>query len=309
MSHDLKGVERTRAIIRGAALSIIRQVLEKPDFDKARSGEVRRDWLAPPPLSAFQRLEPMGFGLTDEENWWCFNPYDCPPDLVWPLDVGLITEEGGTDPPGLVMSRTYTITPKQARGYAHRFGPFMVRSDHAQMERGQLMRTAALYVWLGGQWSDASNRVMWEGTADKPLHTRAGALPQRDRMQPALHTSMGLRQRYEWAVALGLDNSPSIRFATDPTGIKEVFRIRDLPAGRDRREALLNWVTQHWRQDRRDSDVEVYVRKHLRGATAFNWRGMNCELLPSQFDIDKRDQLKAEREAMHVVGTDRRQRA
>jgi hypothetical protein len=36
---------------------------------------------------------------------------------------------------------------------------------------------------------------------------------------------------------------------------------------------------------------------------------MNCELLPSQFDIDKRDQLKAEREAMHVVGTDRRQRA
>lgn len=308
MSHNLVGVERERALIRGAALSIIRQVLEKPDFDKLKKSETRRGWLAPPPLSAFQHLQPLGWGLTDDEDW-IFNPYHCPPDLVWPLNVGMISEEGGTDPPGLVMSRMQTITPKQARGYAQRFGPFMLRSDHAQMDRGQLMRVAGLFVFIGGHWVDAENRVMWEGTADKPLPHRGYVPTEQDRLQPQMHIAMALKQRYEWAVSLGLDESPSIRFATDPTGIKDVFRIRDLPDGKDRREALLNWVTQHWRQDRRDPDVEVYVRQHLRGATKFNWRGMNCVLLPSQYDIDKRDQLIAEREAMRMAGSDRRAKA
>lgn len=303
IGHNLTGVERDRALIRGIALSIIRQVLEKPDFDRLHTNEARHDWLAPPPLSAFQRLEPWGFGLDNDEDW-VFHPKICTPDVVWPMDVGIISriEEEGA----LTLQRTYSVLPKQVRGYARRFSPFMVRSDHAQMDRGKLLRCAGLYVWLGGQWTDAEGRMPWSGTAEKPLRQTEYILPAGDRMQPALATAVALKQRYEWAVSLGLEKAPSVRFVTDPTGIKEVFRIRDLPDGKDRREALLTWVTQHWRQHRRDPELEVYVRKHLRGATSFNWRGMNCELLPSQFDLEKREQAAAERDAMRIAGTDRR---
>jgi len=57
----------------------------------------------------------------------------------------------------------------------------------------------------------------------------------------------------------------------------------------------MTWVVDHWRQDRKDPDLETHVRKHLRSATEFTWHDMNCELTPAQFDLD---QLIAEREAM-----------
>lgn len=294
------GVERDRAILRGVALRIIREILEKPLFMDKR--DARRDWLAPPPLSTFTRLEPIGFGL-DQDDFWVFHPKVCTPDVVWPLDMGMVCDCAGSAK-DFAMSRFYTVTAKQVRGYASRIGPFMVREDVAQMFNGKLVTTAGLFVWLGGRWSDAQNRVLWEGH----IPNRSFTLTESDRNQPAMATALALRQRYEWAVSLGLDSSPSIRFATDPTGIKEVFRIRDLPEGKDRREALMTWVTDHWRQDRNDDDIEVYVRKHLRGTTRFHWRGMNCELLPSQFDMDQRDRLQEEREAMKRAGTGHRVR-
>lgn len=305
-SRIITGVEGERAKLRGVALRIIREVLEKPLFDKLKPRDVRRDWLAPPPLRAFQHMEPLGFGILDDSSW-LFHPRDCKPDLVWPLNVGMITDRGG-ESGELVMQRCYTISAKQARGYAGRFGPFMVRMDTAQMECDQLMTVAGLYVWLGGSWTDAQTRTLWSGRhAEQAVPNREELFAQ-DREQPALATALALRQRYEWAISLGLESSPSIRFATDPTGIKDLFRIRDLPEGRDRRAALMTWVEDHWRRDRSDPEIEIYVRKHLRGATSFSWRGMDCQILPSQFDIEQRDRMLAEREAMKSAGASSRLR-
>lgn len=296
----LVGIDRDRTMLRASAMRIIRTITELPLLPDRGT---RQDWLRPPPLSAYQRLEPLGFGMNTDDDWWAFRPEDCLPDLVWPLNVGLAANAED----GIAFSRTYTVTPKQTRGYASRFGPFMVRHDFAQMDQGKLVRGAGLYVWLGGQWTDAQKRTLWSGaSAEKAIPDVGAALSQRDREQPRLATSIALRQRYEWAVALGLDLSPTIRFATDPTGIKDLFRIRDLPEGRDRRDQLMTWVTDHWRQERVDPDMEVYVRKHLRGATQFRWQGMSAELLPAQFDLDQRDKLRAEREAMREAGIDHR---
>lgn len=298
----LKGLERDRVVIRASAMRVIRHILNWP---KARMRDTRRDWLAPPPLSAFRRLEPLGFGLSDDD-WWIFHPDDCQPDLVWPLDVGTIAETAGEEQT-LAFSRTTTVTPKQTRGYASKFSPFMVRIDHAQVLDGQLVTAAGIYVWLGGEWVNAENRTIWSGrSAEVAIPDRSNVLPKVDRDKPRLASAIALRQRYEWAVALGLETSPSIRFATDPTGIKDIFRIRDLPEGRDRRDALMTWVTDHWRQDREDPDIETYVRKHLRGATAFTWQGMRGEIIPSQFDLDQRDRLIATRESMRIAGADKR---
>jgi hypothetical protein len=291
----LHGVERDRAIIRGAALRIIRMIEDFPSWKGEKS---RRDWLAPPPLSAFRRMEPLGFGLNDDD-WWIFDPKECTPDIVWPLDVSIACDVTGD----LTISRTRTVTAKEVRGVIGRFGPFMVRRDGAQLEQGKMMTFAGVWVWMGGKWCYADNRRTWgkNGNLD---HVWVPA--ERDTWQPMLGTAVALRQRYEWAVALGLEDSPSVRFVTDPTGMKEVFRIRDLPEGRDRRSALMTWVSDHWRQDRHDPDIERYVRSHLRGAVSFSWRGMEGEIIPSQFDLEKRDQFIAEREAMRAAGIDKR---
>jgi hypothetical protein len=295
------GVERDRIMIRSAALRVISAILEQPEYE---SDDSRTDWLAGPPPSHYRRLEPLGFGIVEEgDDWWIFKPEDCKPDVVWPMDVGVAAENGGPDGV-LQISRTRTVTTKECRGDASIFSPFMVRADHAAVVDGKLMSCSTIMAWLGGRWVDAQShrfvgRHYWR---DRPVSLD-------DCIPCNLATGIALRHRYEWAVSLGLENSPSVRFVTDPTGVKEVFRIRDLPDGRDRREALMTWVTDHWRQDRRDPDVERYVRKHLRGTTAFSWRGMECELLPSQFDLDARERFIADRDAMRRTGSDKRLRA
>jgi hypothetical protein len=276
--------------LRNAALKIIHYILEQPLPDKRGT---RKDWLSPPPLASFQHLEPMGFGLADDRK--CFDPRICTPDVEWPLDVALVSDIVAESSDGFVMQRTRTVSTKEVRGYAARFSPFMVRADFAQLMDRDLHTGSAILAWMSGQWREAQNYPSFRGP-----------VPKEHYLQINLATSIALRRRYEWGVSLGLDNSPSVRFVTDPTGVKDVFRIRDLPEGKDRREALMTWISDHWRQDRTDPDMERYVRKHLRGSTKFSWRGFGCELLPAPFDVETRDRLIAEREAMRAAGIDKR---
>lgn len=300
--RQIVGVEAERIRLKSAALRVIREMLERP---LSADRNVRKDWLSPPPLSAFSHLEPLGFGL-DKGDWWIFRPEDCKPDLVWPVSVGIVAERGGSGE--LTFSRMRTVSAKEVRGYATRFSPFMVRMDHGQVIDGRLVTCAGLYSWLGGRWIDAQTRTIWGGREGKETVERLGMETKReDGNNPLLLTSVALRQRYEWAVSFSLPKSPSVRFATDPTGIKEMFRLRDIPEGKDRRDALLTWVSDHWRQSRNDPEVEIYVRKHLRGALKFEWAGLESEIVPSQFDIEKRDALIADREAMRRDGVDKRQ--
>lgn len=303
-SRKVNGVERDRSILRGAALRIIGSILEKPLRDRKGS---RRDGLAPIPLSSFTRLEPVGWGI-NEDDWWIFCPEDCTPDIVWPIDTGFVAERSDCgDDNILSLGKFRTITFKEARGFVNKFSPFMVRSDHGQAYEGQLGTCAGIMAWLGGKWVYADQSNQWVG-GDKWLMESGGILDDRLAEQPRLATAIALRQRYEWAVSLGLEHSPSVRFATDPTGVKEIFKIRDLPEGRDRRDALLGWVGDHWRQDRYDPDMEIYVRKHMRGRTEFTWRNMKCELLPSQFDIEQRDKFISMRDDMKNTGNHKRRR-
>jgi hypothetical protein len=187
----------------------------------------------------------------------------------------------------------------------------MLRSDHAMFDRESLAAAAGVEAWVGGKWINAINRTLWEYAGAMQIPCKTGNLTNdgaKDHLLPELAMGLALKHRYEWAVSVGLENSLSVRFVTDPTGIKYIFKIRDLPPGSDRREALLTWVGAHWRQDRRDDDMELYVRKHLRGALKFNWRGLQACVLPAPFDVEQRDKLIAERQQMRVDGTDHRAR-
>ena len=81
-------IKADRSRIRSAALKVIRIIKRSRN---PANRDTRKDWLAPPPLSAFRRLEPIGFGLNDETGG--LRPDDCTPDLVWPLDVGVVVEK------------------------------------------------------------------------------------------------------------------------------------------------------------------------------------------------------------------------
>jgi hypothetical protein len=305
-------LRKTRSRIFNAANKIIAEVLEKPrPSGRADLRGHRNDGLKPPPLSVFKNLEPVGWdGLLDDEDRWLFHPDDCGPDLVWPLNVGWISQN---DKHGrLSLAKFSTVQPKQVRGLVHRFSKYMVRNDIAQLDLddGMLHTATGISAWSGGEWIDADKRIFWTGRdSDHAMHEAEYVAPKTDRNQPAFATSFALRQRYEWAVAIGPEGLPSVRFMTDPTGIKDIFRIRDLPEGRDRRAALLAWITDHWRQNRFDPEIEGYVRKHLRGAVRFVWRGLVGEIIPSQFDVEQRDKFILERQAMRAAGTDRRKRA
>lgn len=300
------GVEADRIFLRAAALRIIKTVLDQPPPKSMRN--VRRDLLKPPPISTFRHLEPLGFGVPKGEDWFLFPLKECTPDVVWPLDVGVIVENAG-DNEGLFLERFRTVSPKEVRGVVTRFSPFMVRTDAAKLCTDEFLIGSSIMSYVGGEWRDADGHRTWDESGSFVVTDfRTKDDDEYDRSQPRIATALALRQRYEWAVALGLEHSPSIRFATDPTGIKELFRIRDLPEGRDRREALMVWVSDHWRQARHDPEMEIYVRKHLRGALTFNWRGMGGEILPSRFDLEQRDRLIAERADMHAKGTDQRRK-
>jgi len=281
--------------LKSISLEII-QLIESFPMTKESA---RGDWLAPPSLKTFRRLEPIGFnGLYEDKTF--FNPTECPPDLIWPINVGSISKRNDND---ITLSSVRTVNMKEVRGYASRYSQYMVRMDHAQVFDNKILNASSLWSWIGGAWVQSEV---------KTVHLKSGLIERfnttnsNEGLLINLSSSIALNQRYEWSASFSLIESPSIRFATDPTGIKDMFRLRDLPEGKDRRESLITWINDHWRQRRHDPDMEIYVRKHLRGATQFNWKDMNIELNPSQFDIDKRDALIVEREIMRIAGTDRR---
>lgn len=288
--------------IRARVFDVIRRIIDIPPLDGSTMREARKDWLKPPHITQFKGIDPILLYGTEAD--WFFHPQDCTPLVVWPIDVCTIHKPNSEF--GLMVQRYRSITPKEARGYASRISPFMLRRDVGAEYRGKFITASGILSYLGGRWPDAQGRITYEGPSDIPV--RQGVIA--DNIDSGgLAIAVALRQRYEWAVNIGFEKSPSVRIVTDPTGMKELFRLREVADGRDRRDTLMTWVSDHWRKQRVDDDIETYVRQHLRGTTKFQWRGMECEIVPAQFDIEQRDKLIAERQHMKSAGLDKRKTA
>lgn len=111
-----------------------------------------------------------------------------------------------------------------------------------------------------------------------------------------------------WVARVALDSAPPLSLITDPTGVKELWKFRDIPEGAKRRSALLHWVSDHWRMDRHDPDVEVYVRKHLRGCRSFAHGDLVVDVQESREDRAAIHEAIRERTAARTTGRDRRKR-
>lgn len=101
---------------------------------------------------------------------------------------------------------------------------------------------------------------------------------------------------------------PSLTLLTDATGVKEFWKLRDIPEGKKRRSALLHWVESHFRKTRVDPDVESYVRKHMRGSEDLTMGKFCAKITPSKKDLLDEAIAVEERERMKKLKTDRRVR-
>lgn len=124
-----------------------------------------------------------------------------------------------------------------------------------------------------------------------------------------LAVALSTAARKEWFVNLSFAaDAPSLRLVTDPVGVREFFKFRDIPEGASRRAALRHWVSEHWRGDRQDAQTETYVREHLRGATRFSWHGLEAEIHAPEADLVRQDVAIARRKRMSLAEARRRRR-
>jgi hypothetical protein len=107
-----------------------------------------------------------------------------------------------------------------------------------------------------------------------------------------------------WLAKISCAGSPAVTFLTDPTGIQDLFKFRDKLPSQVRRPQLLHWVGEHYRQHRDAPNVEVLVRKHLRGQRTFTHGELSVRIEESMRDeitvldaIEEREQLKRQRAA------------
>lgn len=203
----------------------------------------------------------------------------------WPIDVAWCNKL----PAGLsaknpneawVFHRMRTCSPKEARGRATIITPRMVSSASTFISAGGV-RTPVRYFYahVGGRWTLAHKET--RKFKEYGYFDDESLLYDMD-----MAFTFSLTRRYAWSVCLGFDG-PSIRFLTDPVGVREAFRLRDVPPGKERRAALRHWVSAHNRKTRKDDAALAEVRKHLRGATSFTWNGLRCRIEPSLLDQEQ----------------------
>jgi hypothetical protein len=150
---------------------------------------------------------------------------------------------------------------------------------------------------LGGWFSAWPNQ--WFGGHDKPYNY--------DSIGFAIGACSATVSRMWWKVLVRFGGQkPGVQLYTDATGVKDFFRFREIPDGRKRRDALVHWVSDHWRQNRFDPDIENYVREHLRGSRGFDWHNLSGTIELPETEIKREKQAIDRRHRLRQDELDRR---
>lgn len=219
-----------------------------------------------------------------------------PKDLAKPIDVCLIAANDDDDA-GFSVQRVRALKPADVRGRVRRLTPYMV--DWAAIVFGSDYKGYGQRAIIG-----SNDGTRWNLIDKEMEDNRIGDKLVADRIGVA--HSVAFTREFFWSVRLGWHGMPTVLIPTDPIGARAVFRLRDIPEGKARREALRHWVAEHWRKNRNEPTEEVKVREHLRGAARFVWNDFVCEIVPSHFDVKRAEIAAEKRAAERDEGIDRR---
>lgn len=106
-----------------------------------------------------------------------------------------------------------------------------------------------------------------------------------------------LNNYYTWKVYLKNESDIiGITVPVNASSIKELFKFREIPQGKERRTALFHWVSKHYRRKSGNAtyDELVEIHKYLRGQTEFDWNGLTCKIIPSADDLATLQRIKKE---------------
>lgn len=163
--------------------------------------------------------------------------------------------------------------------------PFLSTRRHLRFA----MATIKPYSGKGSTWTRGF--VGWDDKSGMWLRWGLGVRLEPDRElhdRVSMLVSLQFSQRYNWTAYLrAFEGTPRLAIACSAQDGRKLFRARDLPPGKTRRDALRHWVTEHYR----NADTPIGVRSHFRGQDTFDWRQLQCELAPSEYDRDRVGQL------------------
>lgn len=221
------------------------------------------------PLSSYQELEPLALGLTTPDR--TFSTDNTPADIDSNYNIGLIVRSEG----GFSAQTFRRVGPQALRGRVKVLPPTIVEWSIAAMRpQGDALTDKFYLGHYGNRW--------------KTIYPASTSISTPDDLQLRLSvaTQIQFERRYLWRAVLGYPGTASISLHTTPEGSKALFKLRDVPDGKERRAALRNWVTEHWRKKAADPAESVRVREHLRGATDFSWRGLSVRLIPAPYEVE-----------------------
>jgi hypothetical protein len=220
-------------------------------------------------------------------------------DAVWPLDFGCVTYKEDKDLPYYFLHHVEPADVRELRGKIKIVPTRIVHSRTMFLyDDGSWRADWAPLGLVGGTWQyldEGITRQRGAGIHCYESGRSASSVARREIHESmSILTSMALTERYSWHVSLGLPAGPRLLLPTNPGGCLALFKDREKGVAEQRRRALRHWVRNHFRNT--DAENLAYVRDHLRGATDFNWYGLGCRLMVSQFDLEKNEEFRLEAE-------------
>lgn len=176
------------------------------------------------------------------------------------------------------LTRFRSASNKVVRGRVHGWRRYMATLSYAEISptTGEHF---SIMNYVG-----SNDGLQWETLGPTDRYKRSERID--DDFARAIKILVGIEyvRPLEWSVCLRFEGHIGVRFVTDPSGAREVFRLRDIPNGKTRRAALRHWVEEHARRKHNDPSALIDVRRHMRGSTEFNWNGLYCKIEPSRID-------------------------
>jgi hypothetical protein len=249
----------------------------------------------------FHLVDPLVDELDGGDGFYLLHGEKEPP-AVWPVDHGMVvigTNDSKTNlkEGEIAFHRLVTVTPPDVRGLVNMTPQHMLALYQGGIRNGTREAWRDIYGKMSDKWVWLEKgRVInkFRGMRE----TAFSAKKDRENetfAQNAIELGLGmvLTERYSWHVAFGYNETgPRLVVPTNPTGCLALYKDRDKDEGRNRRAALRHWVENHYRSNIDDPGAITYVRDHLRGHTRFIWNDLFCELMVSQFDLEKNEFFK-----------------